>query len=54
MKKKLIAEMLLKLILEHKENCDKHDCEINIYLFKEIFEDLAGREATSEELKIFL
>ena len=46
--------MLLELIKEHKENCNKSDCGISVYVFKAIYENLIGRKVTKKEFKIFL
>lgn len=50
----LTGEMLLKIVKEHKDNCKGLNCQIIIYYFLKVFEDLMDRKATPEEFQIFL
>ena len=50
---KYIAEQLLILLREHKENCHAPDCGISLGSFKPLYESLVGREIKASELYCF-
>lgn len=46
------AATLLELCREHKKNCDG-DCNLSMFLMRDVYEDLIGRELTDEEKDVF-
>ena len=54
MKDVYLAKMLLKLIREHKANCNDEYCGISTMAFGHLYEELVGRRLTKTEIKVFM
>jgi len=49
------AEMLRKLVLEHKEKCDDPECGISLFvIYKNFYEPFLGKKEAQKHFKDFL
>jgi hypothetical protein len=47
------AESLIKLVREHKKNCNTDDCGISLFSLREVYRRLVRRELTEDEVRAF-
>jgi len=48
------AEILLKLVKEHKEACGSSECNISLFALFPIYESLVGKVKAKRQLKNFM
>ena len=51
--RKAMADNLLKLVKEHKKNCNS-ECDIQLFFLSDVYKELKGCKLTKNELKEFL
>ena len=51
--KKLQAEMLMRLVEEHKAKCEGR-CFISVFLLGKLYQELIGRKLNKKEIKVFM